>query len=259
MTISNQLTPKATIPWFKQWFDSAHYHKLYGNRNEREAATFINNLISYLEPARNATMLDLGCGAGRHARELALRGFNVTGIDLSSSNIRLAKKLEIPLLRFIRHDMRIPFGNQYFDFIFNFFTSFGYFKTQNENNGVVRNMSNALKAGGTLVLDYMNVEYVEDRLVPNELKEIDGISYSINRWTDDRFIFKKIMVDDESGNEPIETTEQVAKFRLDDFERMFQAAELSIVETFGDYQLNSFDLKSSPRLIIVAQKTSPIG
>lgn len=254
MTIPSQLIPKVTVPWFKQWFDSAHYHKLYGNRNTREAATFISNLTSYLEPAQDSVMLDLGCGAGRHARELALRGFNVTGIDLSSSSIRLAKRSEIPLLRFIRHDMRIPFGNQYFDFVFNFFTSFGYFKTQNENNSVVRNISNALKAGGTLVLDYMNVEYIERRLVQNELKEIDGISYSISRWTDDNFIFKKIIVDDESGNGPIETIEQVAKFRLNDFAGMFRKAGLSIVETFGDYQLNSFTLKSSPRLILVAQK-----
>lgn len=255
MTILHHLHPKAAIPWFKQWFDSAYYHKLYGNRDEREAADFINALDNYLEPAQGATMLDLGCGAGRHARELALRGYNVTGIDLSSASIRQARKSEMPALRFFRHDMRTPFGNQYFDYIFNFFTSFGYFKTQKENQGVVRNMSTALKTGGTLVLDYMNVQYVEDCLMPYEEKEIDGINYSINRWTNDQFIYKKILIDDESLGEPIENTEQVAKFRTEDFERMFQLHGLSIVEKFGDYQLSPFQLESSSRLIMIARKT----
>lgn len=253
MTLSNNVAANVTVPWFKQWFDSVHYHKLYGNRDKKEAEGLVNALINHLEPHPGATMLDLGCGAGRHALHLALRGFDVTGLDLSSSSIREAKKLVIPLLRFFRHDMRTPFGTQYFDYIFNLFTSFGYFKSQKENNRVIQNISNALKPGGKLVLDYMNAQYVEDRLVANEEKEIDGIQYKIKRWSNEKYIFKNIQIDT-SAESPIEATEQVAKFMLDDFTNMFHSSGLSIVDIFGDYHLNAFDKELSPRLILVAEK-----
>ena len=150
--------------------------------------------------------------------------------------------------------MRSPFGTNLFDYVFNFFTSFGYFKTDHENNGVIRNMSDALKKQGRLVLDYMNIHYVEERLVASEEKEIDGIIYYITRWMDEKFFYKKIVIDEGQPGEPFENVEQVARFTLEDFNRMFSRNDLQIQEVFGDYQLNSFDLISSPRLVIVVNK-----
>jgi len=120
----------------------------------------------------------------------------------------------------------------------------------------VRNISNALKPGGTLVLYYMNVRYIEERLVPSEEKEIDGIQYHITRWMDDKFIYKKIVIDTEQPGEPIENVEQVARFTLDDFNQMFHINGLQVEEVFGDYRLNDFDLTSPPRLIMVVKKAS---
>jgi SAM-dependent methyltransferase len=254
MTITNPLSPIQSIPWFKHWFDSAYYHKLYGNRNEQEAADFIDELTGYMAPAPGSTVLDLGCGMGRHSRHLASKGFSVTGIDLSSSSIRHAKKWETQSLHFYRRDMRAPFGDNHFDYVCNFFTSFGYFKTKHENNLVVRNISNSLKSRGTLVLDYMNVQTAEQKLVPSEEKEIDGIHYRITRWVDEKFIYKKIVVDEEQAGEPFENIEQVARFTLGDFTRMFSINGLQIEEVFGDYQLNPFELHASPRLIVIARK-----
>src|SRR6478735_1741975 len=117
-----------TLPWFKIWFDSPYYHKLYTNRNEAEAANFIDALVAALQPEQNAVMLDVGCGNGRHCRQLASKRFNVTGIDLALASIRMAKEHETEILHFYQHDMRQPFGKNCFDYVFNFFTSFGYFK-----------------------------------------------------------------------------------------------------------------------------------
>src|SRR5205823_3080645 len=152
-------------------------HKLYAHRSEEEAADFVDELIAELQPDKGAVMLDIGCGSGRHCKRLASKEFNVTGIDLALSSIRQAKKYENSLLQFFQHDMQQPFGNNHFDYVFNFFTSFGYFKNENEHNKVLSNMSNALKQGGKLVLDYMNIYYVEERLIPKEQKEIDGTIY----------------------------------------------------------------------------------
>ena len=112
--------------WYRHWFDADFYHQLYGNRNETEAAAFIDALLTELAPEPASIMLDLGCGKGRHSRHLAMKGFRVLGMDLSAASIRAAKKYNSHRLNFIRQDMREPFGNQCFDYVFNFFTSFGY-------------------------------------------------------------------------------------------------------------------------------------
>lgn len=240
--------------WFKQWFDSVFYHQLYANRSEKEARGFIDVLLDALTPAANASILDLGCGAGRHAKYLAAKGFNVTGLDLSASSIRMAKKFERSNLHFTTHDMRDPFGKNRFDHVFNFFTSFGYFENDEENHRVIRNIYHALKPGGLLVLDYLNWIAAERSLVAEEAKEIDGIVYHISRWTDKKFIYKKIMIDNMPAGQS-EFIEQVAKFDLNDFDYLFERNRLQLEKVYGDYRLNEYDQERSPRMILMAKKT----
>lgn len=249
-----EILAKDNYAWFMHWFDSSFYHQLYGHRDEKEAAAFIDELLVELNPQPNANILDLGCGTGRHAKYLASKDFMVTGLDLAASSIRQAKKWETYNLRFSRHDMREPFGRNYFDYVFNFFTSFGYFKDERENCKVISNISNALKPGGTIVMDYMNTTYSEARLVAEENKEIDGITYNISRWSDSNHFFKKIIIDAAQTEGGFEYIEQVAKFRLHDFEDMFSQNGLQLQKVYGDYNLNEYDNKTSPRLILIAKR-----
>ena len=240
--------------WFKAWFDSGYYHKLYQNHNDREASAFINVLLRYLHPAPGSRMLDLGCGKGRHSKYLAQKGFDVTGLDLSLSSIRAAKKWETPTLQFLRHDMRDRFGTAYYDYIFSFFTSFGYFKNWEDNNVVVANMAAALKGNGFILLDYFNTPYVEKNLVAVEEKKVDGTFYRINRWSTNAFIYKQIVVNDASLPQPLEYVERVARFSTHDFERLFAAHGLKTVQFFGDYDLSAYHADYSKRLIVFANK-----
>lgn len=240
--------------WFKHWFDTSFYHQLYAHRSDEEAAGFIDELLEVLNPPVNSRMLDLGCGSGRHSRYLASKGFNVIGIDLAASTIRAANKFRTTSLQFHRLDMREPFGTAHFDYVFNFFTSFGYFKNDKENNKVISNISSALKPGGILVMDYINVAYAEERMVSFEKKEIDGIIYNIHRSMDEKHFFKKIIIDDMQAGKPLEFTEQVRKFRLYDFDIMFKKNGLQIQQVYGDYHLRNYDTENSPRLILVAKK-----
>jgi SAM-dependent methyltransferase len=242
--------------WFASWFDSPHYHQLYAHRDEAEAARFIDALVARVRPREGARVLDLGCGAGRHARRLAAKGFKVTGIDLSASSIAEAKKSERPHLRFRRQDMRAPFGNRSFDYVFNLFTSFGYFEEDREHEAVVRNMAQALSDGGRLVLDYLNAHYAEAHLTPSEEQVLDGTVCRISRWVDDRFFVKRIVLDDGRAGAPAQHVERVARFTLRDFDRMFATSGLTIEEIYGDYQLGAFHAETSPRLILVARKTA---
>jgi SAM-dependent methyltransferase len=174
-------------------------------------------------------------------------------MDLAASSISEAKKSEQPRLRFLQHDMRVPFGRNTFDYVFNFFTSFGYFEEPGEHMAVVRNMATSLRHGGALVLDYLNVRHAEARLTSEEVKEIDGVIYRLTRWMDARHFFKRIVIEGHAG-ERREYVERVAKFSLHDFERMFAAHDLSTEAVHGDYRLSPYDALDSPRLILVAKK-----
>jgi SAM-dependent methyltransferase len=241
--------------WFASWFDSVHYHRLYAHRDETEAAGFIDELIRRIRPADHADVLDLGCGAGRHSKYLASKGLRVTGIDLSVRSIRHAKAFEHPAIRFFQHDMRTPFGNTAFDYVFNFFTSFGYFEEPTEHLAVVRNMADSLKPGGRLVLDYLNVQQAERRLTREEERNIDGVIYRLKRWSDSNYFFKQIVIEDRNPGQPTQYVERVAKFTLQDFQRMFAPHGLSMEQVYGDYRLTPYDALASSRMILVARKT----
>ena len=241
-------------PWFKNWFNSPYYHQLYFNRDEQEAAKFIDKLIDHLLPIPESLMLDVACGKGRHAVHLAEKGFDVTGIDLSEDSIKEALVHETEKLHFYMHDMRLPFYINYYDYAFNFFTSFGYFTTRREHDNSIRTIAQSLKQDGCFVMDYLNVHYAEDHLVHQFDKEIDGVNYFITKWFDETHFYKKITVEDDALEEPLIYQEKVAKFSLGDFTEMFAYQSLQIQEVFGDYNFGKYDLKKSPRLIMIARK-----
>lgn len=241
--------------WFKDWFNSPYYYKLYFQRDENEAALFIDNLIDHLKPLPGSRMLDVACGKGRHSIQLAAKGYEVTGIDLAEDSIIEAKNHETENLQFFLHDMRLPFWINYFDFAFNFFTSFGYFKTRREHDNSIRTIAQSIKANGHFVMDYLNVRYAEDHLVKNSEKKIDNVTYYITRWFDETHFYKNIIVKDDNHNEAMEYTEKVNKFTLENFTQMFSRQGLHIKEIYGDYSFNTYDLKGSPRLIMIAEKT----
>ncbi len=240
--------------WFKDWFNTPYYHQLYFKRDEKEAAAFIDKLIDYLKPKSGSYMLDVACGKGRHSIQLATKGFDVTGIDLSADSIDEALQSESETLHFYRHDMRLPFWINYFDYAFNFFTSFGYFKTRREHDNAIRTIAQSIKPGGVFVMDYLNAHFAEDHIIHQSEKEIEGINFIITKWFDETHFYKKIIVEDEAHEEPLIFTERVAKFSLGDFTEMFAYQGLQIQEVFGDYNFSNYDVKKAPRLIMIAKK-----
>ncbi len=245
----------AAKAWYKDWFNSPYYHLLYNNRDEEEAKAFLQRLISFLAPAEDARMLDVACGKGRHSKTLVEMGFDVTGIDLSFSSIEEAKNDETEKLHFYQHDMRLPFWINYFDFAFNFFTSFGYFRTEREHNNAIRTIAQSLRIDGLLVIDYLNVHYSEDHLEKSHIKQFDDVAFHVTKWHDDAHFFKQIQVTDTQNKAPKHLyTERVAKFTLGDFTDMLAYQKMQVQQVFGDYQLNSYDIKKSPRMIILAKK-----
>lgn len=238
--------------WFESWFDTKWYHILYKNRDYEEAERFLKNLMDFLNLEKDSLLLDAACGAGRHSKFLNTLGYEVHGFDLSANSIAQAKTLENDKLHFSVQDLRTFRLERKFDGIFSFFTSFGYFKTQEESQAVIDNFSRHLDSNGVLVLDFMNADKVINSLVHEEEKEVDGISFHINRRVENQKIIKRIAFEAEGNSYQFE--EKVSAFSIEDFKTMLSQSGLEIKHTFGDYDLNTFAQLSSPRLILVACK-----
>lgn len=236
--------------WFKSWFDTKYYHILYQHRDENEAQLFIKNLVNALRPSPDDHILDLACGRGRHAIFLNEDGFEVTGIDLSESNIRYARKFEDQSLHFEVGDMRQSYGENRFNYIFNLFTSFGYFENWEDNLRALKMMKHALKPGGTLVLDFMNVYKVQLGLVKEEIRQAGGIEFHIERFIRDNQVIKKISFSDKGQDYQFE--EKVQLLDLGDFRKLFRESGFEIESIYGDFNLSSFDADESERLILFA-------
>jgi len=241
------------VDWFESWFGSAYYHILYEHRDEIEAQAFVDELIHYLQPLPGSSMLDIACGEGRYSVQLAEHGYDVTGIDLSYASIRKAKEHENDMLHFYVHDMRMPFYINYFDYAFNFFTSFGYFAHERDHLLAAKSFAGSLKKGGMLVIDYLNKEQVYAKLVPSETVIREGMEFRLKRQLKDHHFIKDIYFTDADGKER-HYSERVAAFTLSEFIQLFKKAGLSLVSTFGDYKLNSYNPLESPRMIMVFKK-----
>ncbi|WP_343697503.1 class I SAM-dependent methyltransferase [Flavobacterium sp.] len=247
----NSSTPnpeRNTESWFTSWFDTPYYHILYKDRNYREAQIFMDNLTHYLNLPEKAKVLDLACGKGRHSIYLNQLGYNVLGADLSENSIAEASKNSNEHLHFKVHDMREPFEEK-FDAIFNLFTSFGYFESDDDNLTTLKAIKESLSEYGFAVIDFMNVNQVIETLVPEEVKTVDGIDFHIKRYVEDGHILKEIDFEDQGRK--YHYTEKVKALTLKDFQDLMEEAGIYLLDIFGDYKLKKFHKTESERLIMI--------
>jgi SAM-dependent methyltransferase len=238
--------------WFTDCFGSPYYKLLYSNRDVEEARLFITNITRHLGLKEGDRVLDLACGRGRHSIELHRLGFDVVGMDISEPSISEATAAQQAGIRFLVHDMRQPFPVRDLDAVLNLFTSFGYFHSPEDDLLTIKAVMDALKPGGFFVIDFLNTVRALKEMVAEETVEREGIRFNIRRRLVDSIITKEISVVD--GAELHFFQEEVDALCLADFEGYFKYSGFSVMEVFGDYNLNAFNPESSERLIMVAMK-----
>ena len=240
------------MDWFESWFDNKYYHILYENRNDEEAEIFLTNLTSLYFFKEKSDIIDIACGKGRHSLFLSKLGHNVTGIDLSNNSIMHAKKYENKNLNFQVADMRKTFKRNSYDIALNLFTSFGYFETKEDNIQSLNAMSSNLKKEGILIIDFLNIKKTLTELIKKESKKIKNIEFNISRKFKNGFILKNISIKDHQKTYSFQ--EKVQALSKNDFLQLLNYAKMTIIDTFGDYNLNTFDQDTSERFIIIAKK-----
>jgi SAM-dependent methyltransferase len=239
--------------WFASWFDTPYYHILYQYRDDNEARDFMDKLFAQLKPGRQDKILDLACGRGRHAIYMNQKGFDVSGYDLAEENINFARHFENEHLHFAVRDMRSDLGKEEFDWVFNLFTSFGYFNDVGDDLQAMQSIARCLKRGGKLVLDFMNVKRVASKLVPEEVITAEGIEFHIQRNADQTHIIKEIRFEADGRHWTFE--ERVKKYTKEDFEHLFKQAGLRPLVYFGSLDLHPYDQELSDRLIMIVEKS----
>jgi len=147
----------------KQWYETLFEN--YGQKYDRESfaqgtigeCDFIEQEIGF---NKSIKILDVGCGTGRHSIELSKRGYNITGIDLSDSQLARAREkagkqgLKID---FLKHDARnLPFNNEYDLVIMLCEGAFPLMETDEMNYEILRNATKSLKEHGKLIFTTLN-------------------------------------------------------------------------------------------------------
>lgn len=252
------------LPWYCKAFE-AGYLNLYAHRDARDAARALEFLEKHAGLRNGARLLDLCCGAGRHLALIAPRIGGGAGLDLSRVLLSEAKEkfsgaadspypARPPLME---ADMRaLPLRSGYFEFVINLFTSFGYFDRDEENEHVLNEVSRVLQPGGTFVFDHINRPYLEAKLKPRTVKELDGgVVVTETRRVDEAT--QRVHKDVEWRHPRKETVhwhESVRLYRAEELRLLFERAGLDVRERFGDFEGHPLS-DESPRMIFVARRT----
>ncbi len=243
------------MEWYKNWFNSEEYLKVYRHRDQKEANELVQLVIDNIDVSKVKNVLDMAAGSGRHAVIFAKKGLNVTAVDLSENLISVGKKnaeSENVKIEFVHSDIRRFDPNIKYHLILNLFTSIGYFEKDEENYFILNKAYNLLENNGYFVLDYFNKSFVENNLVPSTVDEFDGSVITQNRFIEGERIIKEITIDNKGKINKY--FESVRMFSKDELINMLQKLGFRIIKTFGDFMGNSFELESSPRIIIIAGK-----
>jgi len=233
--------------WFEQWFGE-EYHALYPHRDDEDARRAIALIRRVVKWESGDSILDLACGPGRHAAELARWGGHVVGFDLSRAMLRRARERSGGSL--VRGDMRaLPFRNGSFALAVNLFTSFGYFLDDDEHRRVVQQVVAALSPRGYFVLDYLNAAHVRRTLKLTEQAKGRDVLVTRRIDTANRFVIKEIELRDEGRR----FEERVRLFDADELAGLFTDAGLAIAARFGDYD-GAPPGPDAPRMILVGTR-----
>jgi SAM-dependent methyltransferase len=240
------------MAWYKEWFGE-EYLELYSHRDEGEAEAHVDFVARRLTGPQPRAVLDLACGAGRHTAALRRRGYRTLGVDLS---LTLLARMQARGLPRVAGDMRcLPFAATSFDWVLNFFTSFGYFEGERENFKVLEEAVRVLTPGGWFLIDLMNPGPALAALKPCEAQELDdGRRAEIERWHDagSQRINKRIVVSG-PGEPPRTFLESVRIFDPEEVIIGLRWAGLEVTSLFGNFQGDPYE-RDSERLILLCTK-----
>jgi len=192
------------------------YEELYENYAEKyDKECFVHGTLgecTFIEEELNRDkslkIIDIGCGTGRHAIELAKRGYHVKGIDLSGSQLKKAReKAEAQRVKvdFQKHDARnMPFEREFDLAIMLCEGGFPLMETDEMNFEILKNAAKALKDNGKLIFTTLNglfplfhsVKEFYESQAKEENAEYQDCTFDLMTFRD----YHTTVIEDDTGN-----------------------------------------------------------
>lgn len=245
--------PPVEEDWFERAFEHL-YPVLYAQRSIEAAEPEVHFAVDVLRLTEDHEVLDLCCGMGRHMFHLLKYVRRVTGLDFSSTLLQDARQRLGPQARLIRADMRAVPAVEAFDAVCNFFTSFGYFAQEEENQAAINAFGRALRPGGRFFIDFINRDYITQHLVPHSERCAGDYDVQDERWIDvtaERLNKRTTVMRD--GHIVEVFSESVRLYTPQRFVEMIEMAGLTPERIYGGYGGEPLD-PDLPRMIFIGSK-----
>ncbi len=254
--------PAASIPprrkrWFDSFFDD-DYLRTVPLPLDKDIIREVDFIEQSLKLPKGATILDVGCGLGRHAIELTARGYLVVGLDLSLpmlSRAADAAQQRDMKINFLHADMREMTFDGAFDAVISWGTSFGYFE-EDTNREVAGRIWRALKPGGRLLLDVVNRDYaIADQPKSGWFQGIGCVCMEESRFnpiTSRLHVKRTVMLDDGVQRD---TAYSMRLYSLHELGKMLHTLGFRVGEVSGSLATKGvFFASHAPRMTILAER-----
>jgi SAM-dependent methyltransferase len=244
-------------PWWEDLFND-DFIRTMAKVTDAQIATEVDFIEESLGLAKEAFVLDMACGTGRHAIEMTRRGYQVVGFDLSLAMLaRAADEAQEreQKLNFVQGDMREMTFGETFDGVYAWNTSFGFFEEE-KNSAVIANVHRALKPGGLLLLDVANRDFVVRQSPSLAWFEGDGCVCMDEMhvdWITSRMRVKRTMMLDDGRTKEIEYSIRI--YALHELGKILHDQGFRVAEVSGRVSTpGAFIGADSPRILVVAEK-----
>lgn len=245
--------PHVDSDWYQETFGD-FYAIVYAHRTIEAAAPEAAFAAQQLELQASDVTLDLCCGTGRHLIHLAQRTPHAYGLDYSPALLARATQTLEGRARLVRADMKaVPFANA-FDVVTSFFTSFGYFDDDADNEHVLGEIARILRPGGRYFLDHVNVVHLRKTLEPASVRENGPYEIRESRWIDEeRQRINKTTRVFRNGAALHESEESVRLYSREELTAILVREGLTVQHVYGDYEGAPYDAVR-PRMLFVGHK-----
>lgn len=223
-------------PWFEDIFDEDYLRTLpfLTPQATQMEAQFVMDALAI---SAGSQVLDVGCGYGRHAMELAARGYHVVGLD-SSLPLLLRGADEAQrrglTINFVHGDMRDMAFEAQFDGAYCLFSTFGYFDDET-NKKTAQNICRALKPGARCVFEVLNRDYIIAELPLRVWWEGDGCvvleEVDFNYFSSRLISNRSVVFDD---GRQLEQEISIRSFGLHELGKLLHSAGFRVVEVSGN-------------------------
>ena len=227
--------------------------KSYSLAGTSQEVRFITDVLN-LNPGQS--ILDLYCGYGRHAIELAKQGFSVTGLDATQDfldiAVQKAKEANV-IITFEQKDMRELNYESQFAAVINMFAAFGYF-SDDENANIIKKVAQALQPGGLFLIDLLNRDWMVRNNLNRYWRHPSGeyvLSYKV-QLENGIATMKRQLINQITGAK-IQYEFVLRAYSLPEMQNIFTSSGLDIVATYGGFDGRPYS-SETPRMIILGKK-----